>query len=110
MIKSSLNASVRNLNSRSSEKQVKGSTAMEGLSSDCERLDSLRGTFYRRRRRCVRINLATPRPHRLRNVLQGLRSHIIENEIDLAPNLPMRVVGDANASWFRDTLEVEPRC
>jgi hypothetical protein len=38
VIKSSVIASVRNLNSRSSEKQVKGSTAMDGWSADGSRV------------------------------------------------------------------------
>ena len=78
---------------------------MEGFISDRGRLDSIDGRFRRRRRRCVRVDLATPRPHRLGNVLQDLRSHVIENDIDLAAYLPLRVVGDANASGFRDPFE-----
>jgi hypothetical protein len=38
-------------------------------------------------------------------VLQALRAHIVEGDIDLAANLPVSVVGDADAARLRDPFE-----
>src|ERR1700687_939280 len=81
-----------------------GSTAIEGLSG------SARGwtvsTFCRHcRRRRVRINSTTPRAHRLGNILQRLQTHIVEGNIDFAADLALGVIGDADASGFRDPFQ-----
>ena len=46
-----------------------------------------------------------PRPHRLSDVLEGLRSHIITGNLDLAPNLPIGVVRQADASRLGNALK-----
>jgi hypothetical protein len=39
-----------------------------------------------------------PRLHGLRNILEGLRSHIITDHIDLAPDLSISVIGHADTA------------
>ena len=46
-----------------------------------------------------------PCAHRLCNVLQGLLADVIEGDIDLAADLPVRIVGDADAAGLGDALE-----
>jgi hypothetical protein len=46
-----------------------------------------------------------PRPHRLGNILEGLRSHIITGNLDLAPNLPIGIIGHEDAARFGDALK-----
>jgi hypothetical protein len=41
----------------------------------------------------------------MRDVLQALRTHIVEDDIDLAADLALRVVGDANAARLRYPLK-----
>jgi len=49
-----------------------------------------------------------PRPHRLSNILEGLRSHIITGNLDLAPDLPVGIIGDADAARLSNSLQ--PHC
>jgi hypothetical protein len=46
-----------------------------------------------------------PSPHRIGDVLQALGTHIVEGDIDLAADLTLRVIGDANAARLRDPLK-----
>ena len=46
-----------------------------------------------------------PGAHRLGDVLQGLLADVVERDIDLAADLPMGVVGDADAARLGDALE-----
>ena len=50
-------------------------------------------------------NPSPPSPHRISDVLQVLRTHIFESDIDPAADLALRVVGDANAARLRDPLK-----
>jgi hypothetical protein len=51
------------------------------------------------------INSTTPRAHRLGNILQRLQTHIVEGNIDFAADLALGVIGDADASGFRDPFQ-----
>ena len=53
-------------------------------------------------------HLTTPRAHWLGNILQILRTHIVEQQVYLPPNLPLRIIGDADAAWLSDSLKT--RC
>jgi hypothetical protein len=46
-----------------------------------------------------------PRPHRLSNILEGLRSHIITGNLYLAPDLPIGVIRHADPARFGDSLK-----
>jgi hypothetical protein len=46
-----------------------------------------------------------PRPHRLSNVFQVLRPYILKGGIDLAPDLPMGIIGQANPARFCDAFK-----
>ena len=46
-----------------------------------------------------------PGAHRFDDVLQALKAHIIVGEIDLAADLPVCVVRDADAARLRDSFE-----
>ena len=43
--------------------------------------------------------------HRLGNILQRLRTHIVEGDINLAADLPLGVIGNADAAGFRNPFE-----
>src|SRR5205085_11887186 len=43
--------------------------------------------------------------HRLGDVLQVLSTHVGKDEINLAADLPLRVIGNADAAGIRDTLK-----
>jgi len=47
----------------------------------------------------------SPCPHRFGDVLQGLRAEIVEDGADLAADLPVRVVGDADAAGLGELFE-----
>ena len=49
--------------------------------------------------------LNPPRPHRLGNVLKALRPKVIPADLDLAANLPVGVIGYANATRLGNTLQ-----
>jgi hypothetical protein len=49
-----------------------------------------------------------PNTHWLGDILQRLRSQIVVDNIDLAANLPVGVIRDADATGFRDPLKA--RC
>jgi hypothetical protein len=49
--------------------------------------------------------LTSPGPHRLGNVLEGLRSDVVEGEIDLAPDLPIGVIGQTDPAGLGNALE-----
>src|ERR1700683_4882848 len=46
-----------------------------------------------------------PRLHGLCNILEGLRSHIIADNLDFAPDLSIGVIGHANPSRFCNAFE-----
>src|ERR1700684_4114666 len=46
-----------------------------------------------------------PCPHRFGDVLQGLRPDVVKSEVDLAANLTLRVIGNADPARLRDALE-----
>ena len=46
-----------------------------------------------------------PGAHRFSDVFQCLKAHIIVGEIDLAADLPVCVIGDADAARLRDSFE-----
>jgi hypothetical protein len=82
----------------------KGSTAMEGLSGSASGwLDPIETSFgsveagkFSSRIRQARIGSA---------IFFGVCvPHIVEREVDLAADLSVRVVGNANTSGFRDPL------
>ena len=50
-------------------------------------------------------NPSPPSPHRISDVLQALRTQIVEGDIDLAANLAMSVVGDADAARLSNSFE-----
>jgi len=49
-----------------------------------------------------------PRPHWLSDILEGLRPHIITGNLDLAPDLPVGIIGDADAARLSNSLQ--PHC
>ena len=49
--------------------------------------------------------LNPPRPHGLGNVLQRLRPEVIPADLDFAPDLPIGVIGDANAARLGNSLQ-----
>ena len=46
-----------------------------------------------------------PSPHRFGDILQSLRAHIVEVHLNLATNLPMSIVGNANPTRLCDPFE-----
>jgi hypothetical protein len=46
-----------------------------------------------------------PRPHRISNIFEGLLSHIITGNLDLAPDLPIGIIGHADPARFGDALK-----
>jgi hypothetical protein len=46
-----------------------------------------------------------PRLHRLSNILEGLRSQIITGNLDLAPDLPIGIIGNADPARVSDALK-----
>ena len=46
-----------------------------------------------------------PHPHRLGNVLEGLRPEVIAGNFDLAPDLPIGVIRYANSAWLGNALQ-----
>jgi len=50
-------------------------------------------------------NFHSPCTHRLSNILQRLQTHIVEDKINLAADLALGVVRNADASGFRNTLQ-----
>ena len=63
----------------------------------------------RRTRLRLRSALTTkpnpPRPHWLGNVLEGLRPKVVAGNLDLAPDLPIGVIGYAYAARLGDALK-----
>jgi hypothetical protein len=47
----------------------------------------------------------TPHPYRLRDILQALRTQILEGNIDFAANLAIRVIGNADAARLGNPLK-----
>src|ERR1700690_251535 len=70
-----------------------------------ERLIYFTWRFGWRCRRHAAIQPHSPRAHRLGDVFQGPRTHVVKGDIDLAADLPLRVIRDANASGFGDPFE-----
>src|SRR6266849_2802836 len=46
-----------------------------------------------------------PRPHRISNIFEGLLSHIITGNLNLAPDLPIGIIGHADPARFGDALK-----
>jgi hypothetical protein len=46
-----------------------------------------------------------PCPHRISNIFEGLPSHIITGNLDLAPDLPIGIIGHADPARFGDPLK-----
>ena len=46
-----------------------------------------------------------PRPYRISNIFEGLLSHIITGNLDLAPDLPIGIIGHAHPARFGDALK-----
>ena len=49
--------------------------------------------------------LISPSPHRLGNVLESLRSHVVEGDIDLATDLSIGVIGQADPAGLGNALK-----
>ena len=49
--------------------------------------------------------MISPYPHRLSDVLENLRSHVVEGDLDLASDLSIGVVGHADAAGLGNALE-----
>ena len=79
---------------------------MDGLSGSARGCAGLsRCVRSRRRRRALIDQSKPPRPHRLGDILQRLRTHIVEDNIDLAADLPLRVIGNADAARLGDPFK-----
>ena len=78
---------------------------MEGLSGSARRLRSLGRRFCYHCRRRAWADAHAPDPHRFGDILQSLRTHVLKADIDLATNLPVSIVGNANAARFCDPFE-----
>jgi hypothetical protein len=89
----------------------KSSTAIDGLSGSARACVLSTGgsigaaRLYRRCRRTARIHPQPPHTHRFNNILQVLRTHILKGEIDLAADLTVCVVRDANAARLRNPFK-----
>ena len=75
-----------------------GSTAMEGLSGS-----GSAGAWPAGEPGCAcaalwPVKLNPPRPHWLGNVLEGLRPKVVAGNLDLAPDLPIGVIRNADAA------------
>src|SRR5260221_14448267 len=46
-----------------------------------------------------------PNSHRFSNILEILRAHILKRTLNLAPNLPVSIVGNANPTRLCDPFE-----
>ena len=79
-----------------------GRTAIEGLSGSgsgwLRPVESFEATQLTRRR-------VSPGAHRLGNILQRLQTHVVKADIDLAADLTLGVVGNADASRLRDSFQ-----
>src|SRR5438093_9215674 len=73
-----------------------------GLIGKRERLSNFDRSSSRRCRRSILVDPRSPRAHWLGNILQVLRTDIFKGDIDLAADLTLRVVGDADAAGLRD--------
>jgi hypothetical protein len=49
--------------------------------------------------------LVSPHPHRLDNILEDLRPHVVEGDLDLSPDLSIGVIGQADAAGLGDAFE-----
>src|SRR5439155_26241748 len=47
----------------------------------------------------------TPDAHRVSNILESLSAHILKGALYLAPNLPVRIVGNADTARLGDPFE-----
>ena len=50
-------------------------------------------------------NAHAPDPYRFGDILQGLRTRVLKNDIYLATNLPVSIVGNADAARFCDLFK-----
>src|SRR6186713_1114598 len=71
-------------------------------------MSARRGRIWLAFRNAVAGLTHAPGTHWLGNILQILFSDIVEQKIDLAPNLTMGIVGQADAAGLRYSLEA--RC
>ena len=58
-----------------------------------------------RLRSALTTKLNPPRPHRLGNVLEGLRPKVVAGNLDLAPDLPIGVIRHADAARLGDAFK-----
>jgi hypothetical protein len=49
--------------------------------------------------------LHPPRSHRLSYISKGPLSHIVAVDLDLASNLPIGIIGQADPAWFGDAFK-----
>ena len=82
-----------------------GSTAMEGLSGSGRAWVVSTGGFSDVAAEALALILQSPRAHRFGNIFQVLRPHILKGDIDLAADLPLRVIRDADAAGLRDPFK-----
>ena len=82
-----------------------GNTAIDGMSGGDERAMAARRRFFDRLGRRLAADPDPPGLHRLGDVLQGLRPEVVEHEIDLAADLPVRVVGNADAAGLGEFFQ-----
>src|SRR5258705_1809544 len=73
-----------------------------------EGLRSLGRRFCQHCRRRAWAAADAPSAHWFSDILQVLRTHILEGYIELAADLPVSVVGDADAARLSNSLQ--PRC
>jgi hypothetical protein len=78
---------------------------MEGLSGRASGSAVWVGGFVKHCRRRAWADARAPDPHRFRDILQRLRTHILKGDFYLATNLPVNIVGDADAARLRDSLK-----
>src|SRR5712672_3093779 len=79
-----------------------------GFVREHEGLRSLGRRFCRHCRRRAWAAADAPSAHWFSDILQVLRTHILEGYIELAADLPVSVVGDADAARLSNSLQ--PRC
>ncbi len=76
-----------------------------GLVGEREGLARACGNIFRNLRSRRSGYLHSPGAHRLGNILQRLRTHIFQGDTDLAADLALGVIGDADAAGLCDSLK-----
>jgi hypothetical protein len=67
------------------------------------RLAHSRTCIYRGRSLTSQPN--PPGPHGLSNIFEGLLSHVVPGNLDLTPDLPIGIIGNADPARFGDALK-----